>query len=133
MFQRAYYTAQALGIADKSHDATFDAVWKETDSKLRISDAVTHQPIKPMPTTEDVAQFFTKYGVKAEDAVATANSFAINAKMKRADAMLKAYGVDSTPTLVVAGKYRLTVGSAGSIDQVIPLVKYLIAKETGGK
>ena len=133
VFQRAYYTAQALGIADKSHDATFDAVWKETDSKLRISDAVTHQPIKPMPTTEDVAQFFTKFGVKAEDAVATANSFAINAKMKRADAMLKAYGVDSTPTLVVAGKYRLTVSSAGSIDQVIPLVKYLITKESGAK
>lgn len=133
VFQRAFYTAQALGIADKSHDAIFDAVWKDADSKLRISDAATHQPIKPMPTIEDVAQFFTKFGVKAEDAVATANSFAINAKMKRADAMLKAYGVDSTPTLVVAGKYRLTVTSAGGIDQVVPLVKYLIAKEAGGQ
>ncbi len=29
MFQRAYFAAQALGIADKTHDAMFDAVWKE--------------------------------------------------------------------------------------------------------
>ena len=49
--------------------------------------------------------------------------------MKRADAMLKAYGVDSTPTLVVNGKYRLTVASAGGVDKVIPLVKFLVEKE----
>ena len=28
MFQRAYYAAQALGVADKTHDAMYDAVWK---------------------------------------------------------------------------------------------------------
>ena len=27
MFQLAYVTAQTLGIADKTHDAMFDAVW----------------------------------------------------------------------------------------------------------
>ena len=53
-------------------------------------------------------KFYAKYGVKAEDFVGTANSFAVNAKMKRADAQIKAYGVDSTPTIIVNGKYRLT-------------------------
>ena len=62
--------------------------------------------------------------------VATAKSFAINAKMKNADAQLKAYGVDSTPSLIVNGKYRLTVVSAGGIDKVIPLVKFLIEKDS---
>jgi thiol:disulfide interchange protein DsbA len=132
-FQRAFYAAQALGLVDKSHDAIFDAVWKD-DGTLRISDATTHRPIKPMPTIENIGTFFAaKFGVKAEDFVATANSFAVNAKMKRADAQLKAYGVDSTPTLIVNGKYRFTATSAGSLDKVIPLIKFLIAKDSAAK
>jgi thiol:disulfide interchange protein DsbA len=131
VFQRTFYTAQALGVIDKSHDATFDAVWKD-DGSLRISDVATHRPVKPMPTIDDVAKMFAKFGVKPEDFSATANSFAINTRMKHADAMLKAYGVDSTPTLVVNGKYRLTASSAGGLDQVVPLVKFLIDKESAG-
>jgi thiol:disulfide interchange protein DsbA len=53
--------------------------------------------------------------------------------MKRADAQIKAYGVDSTPTLVVNGKYRLTVASAGGVDKLVPLIKFLVAKESAGK
>jgi thiol:disulfide interchange protein DsbA len=132
VFQRTFYTAQALGVIDKSHDATFDAVWKD-DGTLRISDAATHRPVKPMPTIDDVAKAFAKFGVKPEDFSATANSFAINTKMKRADALMKAYGVDSTPTLIVNGKYRLTASSAGGLDQVVELVKFLIDKEAAVK
>lgn len=133
VFQRAFYAAQAMGIADKAHDATFDAVWKD-DGPLRISDATTRRPIKPMPTIENVATFYAgKFGVKAEDFVGVANSFAINTKMKRADAQIKAYGVDSTPTIVVNGKYRLTGASVGSMDQIVPLVKFLVEKESAGK
>jgi len=132
VFQRTFYTAQALGILDKSHDATFDAIWKDP-GPLRISDPTTHKPVQPMPTMEDVAKFFVKFGVKAEDVTGVASSFAINTKMKRADAMLKAYGVDSTPTLIVNGKYRLTAQSAGSVDKVVPLIKFLIAKDAAAK
>jgi thiol:disulfide interchange protein DsbA len=128
VFQRAYYAAQALGITDRTHDATFDAVWKD-DGPLRIADARTRQPIKPAPTIEDVAKFYAQFGVKPDEFVGVANSFAVNTKMKRADAQIKAYGVDSTPTLVVNGKYRLTAASAGGVDQVVPLVQYLLAKD----
>jgi thiol:disulfide interchange protein DsbA len=110
----------------------FDAIWKD-DGPLRISDPQTRRPVEKMPSTEDVAAFYATYGVSAEDAVGTANSFAVNTKMKRADAQLKAYGVDSTPTLVVNGKYRLTAKSAGGVDKVVPLVLFLIEKETAAK
>ncbi|MFI4954149.1 MAG: thiol:disulfide interchange protein DsbA/DsbL [Burkholderiales bacterium] len=132
VFQRAYVTAQALGIADKTHDATFDAVWKQ-DGTLRIADPATHRAVTPLPTIEDIAKFYTKFGVTAEDFLGVANSFAVNTKMKRADAQLKAYGVDSTPSLIVNGKYRLTVASAGGVDMVVPLVKFLIEKDGAGK
>jgi thiol:disulfide interchange protein DsbA len=53
--------------------------------------------------------------------------------MKRADDELKALGVDSTPTIVVNGKYRLTPKDAGGLPQTVELVQWLVAKETAGK
>jgi protein dithiol oxidoreductase (disulfide-forming) len=127
VFQRGYLTAKAMGIADKAHDAMFDAVWKTNE--LAISD--NGRPKQPLPTIEDVAKFYAKYGVKPEDFVATANSFTINTRVKQADAYIKAAGIEQTPTLIVNGKYRFTVGSAGNWDKAEELVMYLIRKESG--
>ncbi len=63
VFQRAYYTAKALGIADKAHDAMFDAVWKTRE--LGIYDA-SNRIKSPLPTLEDMAKFYAGYGVKAD-------------------------------------------------------------------
>ena len=133
LFQRAYYAAKALGVADKTQDAMFDAVWKS--GELASDDLATGRP-KPQsawPTIEDVAKFYGKYGVDPKQFVAVANSFSINTQMKRADDMVKAYGVDSTPTLIVNGKYRFTPNSAGGYAQTIELAKWLVAKEAAGK
>jgi thiol:disulfide interchange protein DsbA len=129
VFQRAYLTAKALGIAEKSHDAMFDAVWKTRE--LGIYDA-NNRIKNPLPSIEDVAKFYTQYGVKPEQFVATANSFTINTRMKQADAYVKATGVDQTPTIIVNGKYRLTTVSAGGgWDKAEDLVLYLVNKEAG--
>ena len=131
MFQRAYYTAVALGIAEKSHDAMFDAVWKNKTLATMNDDG--HTLKKPQPSIEEAAQWYAQFGVKPEDFVGTANSFAINTRMKRADAYIKAAGVDSTPTIVVNGKYRFTVQAAGGFDQAEQLVHYLIDQESKPK
>jgi thiol:disulfide interchange protein DsbA len=128
VFQRAFFASQALGLVEKTHDAMFDAVWKE--GSLKINDPVTHKLVQPMPTIEDVAKFYAKYGVKPEDFIGTANSFAVNAKIKRADAQVKAYGVDSTPTIIVNGKYRVTGTSAGGMDKIPAVVTYLVDLES---
>lgn len=127
VFQRGYLTAKALNIADQSHDAMFDAVWK--NNELSIYD--NGRPKQTLPTIEDLAKFYAKYGVKAEDFVATANSFTINTRVKQADAYIKSTGIEQTPTLIVAGKYRFTVSSAGNWDKAEQLVMFLIHKESG--
>jgi protein dithiol oxidoreductase (disulfide-forming) len=53
--------------------------------------------------------------------------------MKRADDLMKAYGVDSTPTMIINGKYRFTATSAGGYAQAIELTQWLVAKEAAGK
>jgi protein dithiol oxidoreductase (disulfide-forming) len=133
LFQRAYFAAKALGVADKTYDAMFDAVWKS--GELASDDLTTGRP-KPQsawPTIDDVAKFYAKYGVDPKEFVAVANSFSINTQMKRADDMVKAYGVEGTPTIIVNGKYRFTPGDAGGYPQSIELTKWLVSKEAAGK
>ena len=38
--------------------------------------------------------------------------------------------IDGTPTVVVAGKYRVTGASAGGYDKVFDVVDFLVAKES---
>jgi thiol:disulfide interchange protein DsbA len=133
LFQRAYYAAQALGVADKTYDAMFDASWKTGELATYDLQAGKPKPHEAWPTLDDVAKFYAKYGVDPKQFIGVANSFSVNTQMKRADDELKALGVDSTPTIVVNGKYRLTPKDAGGLPQTVELVQWLVAKETAGK
>ena len=130
MFQRAYYTAQLMDIDRKTHDAAFDAVWKT--GELAVFDARTQRIKVPPPSIEDAARFYARVaGVKPETFIANANSFGVDVKMRQADQLIKAAQVDETPTILVNGKYRVTLAAAGGDDQLIELVKYLVAQESG--
>lgn len=133
LYQRAFYTMQALGLVGKAHDAMFDAVWKDGELATYNLKGAGLRPHSAWPTIDDVAKFFTKFGVDPKEFIGVANSFAVNTKMKRADDLMKAYGVDSTPTMIVNGKYRFTAASAGGYAQSIELTLWLVAKETAGK
>jgi protein dithiol oxidoreductase (disulfide-forming) len=129
MFQLAYCTAQVLGVADQAHDAMFTAVWQTNE--LAVIDPATRGLKSPMPTIQDAAKFYkTQTGVPVDKFVETSKSFAADVKVRAAEGLVQAYRVDRTPTIVVNGKYRLHTESAGGPDEVIELVKYLVAKES---
>jgi thiol:disulfide interchange protein DsbA len=129
MFQLAYLTAQALGVDQQTHDAMFDAVWKGGD--LSVIDPDTRGLKSHMPTIEDAAKFYSQHaGVPVEKFLATAKSFSVDLKLRTTEDLIRLYHIDRTPTIVVNGKYRLQVESAGGTDQLIELVKYLVAKES---
>ena len=130
MFQRAYFAAQALGIAERTHQAMFDAVWKT--GELGIIAPATNRLKDPLPSIADAGRFYARVaGVNPQQFLAMANSFSIESKMRAADAQIIAMHVDSTPTLIVNGKYRVVRPSLQNDDQLIELVKYLVAKESG--
>jgi len=133
MYQRAFYAAQALGVATKAHDAMFDAVWKSGELGTDNLSTGKLKPHEAWPTIGDVAKFYARYGVDPKEFVAVANSFSVNTKMKRADELVKAYGVEGTPTMVVNGKYRFDPSTAGGYAQSIELTQWLVAKEAAGK
>ena len=129
MFQRAFFAAQALGIAERTHQAMFDAVWKTgelgvTTAGNRLKD--------PLPSLADAARFYARVAsVDPQKFLAMANSFAIDSKVRAADAQILAMHVESTPTLIVNGKYRVIRDSVQTNDQVMELVRYLVARESG--
>jgi thiol:disulfide interchange protein DsbA len=128
MFQRAALTAQALGIFDSTHAKVFDAVW--TTGELAISDPQTHRLRNPLPSIEDAARYYNHIsGVPVDKFLDTARSFAVDMQMRRTDSFILACHVDSTPTLIVNGKYRITGQSAGGLPQMLEIAKWLVARE----
>ena len=129
MLQRAYFTAQALGISARTHQAIFDAVWKT--GELSISDPATRRLKNPLPSIEDAAKCYERLtGVKSGLFLATARSFGVDVKMRAADSQVNAMQVPGTPCLVVNGKYRVNLDSLRTQDDVISIVRFLVDKES---
>jgi thiol:disulfide interchange protein DsbA len=127
LFQRSYYTALQLGITDKTHDAMFRAIWGHNAELAVVENGRIK---KPAPTIEDVARVYARVAdVDAQKVIAMSKSFVVDSHMRRADAWMKACQVDQTPTLVINGKYRLHVPSAGGVDQLYELVDFLVRRE----
>jgi len=131
--QRAYLTAQSLGVAEKANDAMYNAVWitRELSSMKPNDDGL--KPKEALPTIADIAKVYAKFGADPKEFVAVSDSFTINTKMKRADELMKAYGVEGTPTLIIDGKYRVNPLRLGDMAKSIELTKWLVAKEAAGK
>ncbi|HLQ12406.1 MAG TPA: thiol:disulfide interchange protein DsbA/DsbL [Steroidobacteraceae bacterium] len=126
-FQRAFFAAQSLGLVERTHDAVFDAIWKT--GELAIMDPVTKRPKAMMPTVIDVAKFYArKTGVKPEAFIGAAHTFSVDARMREADAQIRAYQADGTPTVIVDGRYRLTPQTAGGDEPFVRLVTWLVAQ-----
>jgi len=130
-FQRATCAAQMLGILDKTHDKVFDAVWKT--GELAVSDPKTHRIKNPLPSIEDIAKYYNHIsGVPVAKFLDASKSFAVDTAMRRDDALVLAYHIDGTPSLIVNGKYRITGQAAGGMPQMIEVAKYLVQKESAG-
>jgi thiol:disulfide interchange protein DsbA len=129
MLQRAYFTAQALDIATRTHEQMFDAVWKS--GELAVTDPVTHRLKSPLPTIEDAARAYARWtGVKPDAFLAAAHSFSVEMKIRAADAQIAEMRVPGTPCIIVNGKYRVDMDSITSADELIDLVNFLVSKES---
>jgi len=114
LLAKAYYTAELLGVADKSHIALFEALHKD---KRKINDETA------------LRDFFVEQGVSAEDFESTFNSFAVNVKINNAKQMTRRYAITGVPTIIVNGKYSTSPGMARGNEGVIKVMNFLIEKE----
>ncbi|TZF80671.1 thiol:disulfide interchange protein DsbA/DsbL [Cognatilysobacter lacus] len=117
-YARAYFAAQALGVAARSHQAMFDAL--HVDESLPLSAA----------SPEEIATFYQRFGIAPARFLAAYRAPSVDAQMKRAREFIVRSGVDGTPTLIVAGRYRVT---ADSRDKQLATARWLVDRELAAK
>jgi thiol:disulfide interchange protein DsbA len=111
---QAYYTAEALGKAEEIDAAFFDEF---------------HQKRNSLDTEAALVDFFERFGVDEATFKQTFNSFAVHAKVRRSDELVRRYRVPGTPAIVVNGKYLTSGSMAGSYDGWFQIVNELVATE----
>jgi thiol:disulfide interchange protein DsbA len=114
-FARAFFAAQLMGIQPQTHDKVFQGVFVDR--------------IAGEGTVEDIAKMYSKWGVDQAKMLATMNSFGVTAKLNRAHQFAVRTGVDGTPTIIVNGKYRVSVTPDRGFDGMLATTSYLIAQE----
>lgn len=114
LFARAYYTAEVMGVDDGAHEGMFRAL---------------HDERRQFRSFDDVAEFYSDFGVEKADFVSTSESFAVDSRMRQNRNLVRQYGIRSTPTVIVQGKWRVQPNSFDSYEQMVDAVQYLVQRE----
>ena len=112
-----YYALESIGRGEELGDKIYEAIHRERrllNSEGRIVD------------------FLAENGI--ENAEAVFNSFTVDAKTKRSEPseLTSKYGVNSTPQVVVAGKYRLNLELSRNYDRLFETIDALVEREKRG-
>lgn len=112
---KAYYTSETMGIADKTHQALFDAM---------------HKQRKKFRTIEDLASWYAEnFAIDKEAFLSTANSFMIDSKIRQSNNMMRKMEITSTPAIVINGKYKPNKKVLASNPALLDLATFLANKE----
>ncbi|AVB18175.1 MULTISPECIES: thiol:disulfide interchange protein DsbA/DsbL [Pseudomonas syringae group] len=109
-----FITLDTMGVEHKVHAAVFEAIQK---GGKRLTDK------------NDMADFVATQGVNKDDFLKTFDSFAVKGKIAQYKELAKKYEVTGVPTMIVNGKYRFDLGSAGGPEKTLQVADQLIDKE----
>lgn len=110
---QAFLAAEAMGVAERTHTALFAAI--HVERRIRNAD--------------DIVAFYASQGIDADAFVSTRDSFAVKSSAARVRQQLPRYGIDVTPTLIVAGKYRIEAARGVPFERLLQIADHLIERE----
>ena len=111
---KAYFIAKALEMKDKIHLKLFEAM---------------HLERKPLANQAQLRAFFVKHGADAEAFDTAYDSFGVNSQVRRAESQARSARITGTPSMMVAGKYRIDTRKAGGQSGMLKVAEYLVKKE----
>lgn len=114
---RVYYAFDAMGATEKLHKPFFDAIHRD---KLNIVITKDRAPVLNEPTMRD---WLKKQGADGEKFMGMYNSFGVDASVKRAMQLTRAYGLDGVPAIAVQGRYVVPASA-----RILPIADSLIAE-----
>ena len=109
-----FIALQTMAVEPKVHAAVFEAIQKGG---------------KKLASPDEMAEFLATQGVDKDTFLKTYNSFGVKGQVANAKRLGMAYQISGVPALVVNGKYRFDIGSAGGPEQALDVAEQLIAKE----
>lgn len=113
-FQKAYLTAEVMGIANETHTEMFEAI---------------HRDRKRLNTMDDFASWYADTaGIDKDVFISTSNSFILDSKLRKADNMGLNMQITSTPTLVINGKYKAAKKIHGR-GEIMKILDFVVMKE----
>lgn len=90
---RTYYALESMGKIKQLDDAIYQGI---------------HAQNAELYDLDSISAFLAKRGVDRAKFSAAYNSFAMQSRIARAKQMIRSYGIQGTPTLVVDGKYAIS-------------------------
>jgi thiol:disulfide interchange protein DsbA len=122
--QRLFFTLDALGLLGQYHDKVFEAMHGPERNRLN--------------SDELVFDWAARNGIERARFIDAYRSFGVGARVRRADAMMASYRVDSWPLVAVEGRFitspyqassTLTSGTEAQQHQaVVQVLDHLVAK-----
>jgi protein dithiol oxidoreductase (disulfide-forming) len=117
---RLYYTLQVLGKSDELLPKAFEEIHRHNNFLVANDDAQSQRL---------QMEFATANGISEADFKREYNGFAVNARLQRAEELMRRYKVESVPFFVINGKYQTDVASAGGQEKLLQLINDLVAAE----
>jgi thiol:disulfide interchange protein DsbA len=115
-YAKAFYVAEAMNLVDRSHSALIREI-HVTQTMPGEGDG---------PNEQKIADFYGKYGANPKEFLSTMNSFSVNAQVNKGRQFMIRSGANSTPTIIVNGKYRVT---GNSFEDMLRIASQLVARE----
>lgn len=115
-FARGFYAAESKKILPRTHEAIFKSIFEARE-------------MTPNASLDEIADFYVKYGVNKQNFLDTMMSKAINDKVAKSTQFSIRTGANSTPTIVVNGKYRISATQDRGQEGMIKTIDFIIARE----
>ncbi len=119
-YARAFLAAEILGVQERTHEDMFRAVHMERTL-----------PVQGV-TPEQFAEFYARYGVDSKAFLDAYKSFGLEARLNRAKQFAMRSSIESTPTIVVNGQYKVEVSQEGGYEKMLNTVDHLVAQLRSG-
>ena len=118
IFTSVYYSLEAMNRLTDLHLPFWNWVIREDHENWTTAESIA----------KDIEQFMGRNGIKSDDWNKMLKSFSIVSKTRQAARTWKHYGVDSTPSIGIAGRFITAPHLVGTREGAIDMTRELIRR-----
>lgn len=108
---QAYFAAEELGVKSEVHAAIFRTL---------------HVDRRPLASVDALYRLFEAAGVSRADFDAAFEGYEVDTKVRAAEQRIRKYAVNSVPTVIVDGRWRV-LGRSGN-EEMLRIISFLVDK-----